>query len=292
MKWGHVQLISLLGIIFFSPLHAQYSSDYGTHLDDDLRAYCNRQAAYSTGVSDARKGLARKEDYAQICRVDRALYNSAYNTGYSYGLTNQSGLIVNEPTPNHPDIQDQLPSSYVQPYTRPVVTTNPNIAPVVPNAGSAVVASPGYSSVVAPGVASSNNSQASRTPIYPGEVMVPTGDFAKPEPEHGLQSLIEVGPSPRPKCIETVSGQACGFNCVNSFNNVRCAPTPDQVCRSNDLGEIACGYNCIATAVTVRCAMTPTDVCVSDHNGRVYCGVNCRITDNADAMCDLERYAH
>lgn len=282
---GHARYLLLL-FFFPMPLFAQYSYEHGTHLDDDLRLFCNRETAYSTGVSDARKGLARKEDYAEICQVNRATLNAAYNTGYQYGLTNQFGLIVNEPSPGHPGTYQQLPSSYVQPYTRPVtVVTNPNVPEDT-----------GYGSVVAvqgvPGVATSTgNSIPSRPPVYPSEEGVPTGDFAKPEPQHGLKSLIEIAPSAHPKCIETVTGQACGFNCVNSLNNVRCAKTPDQVCRSNGVGDIACGYNCVSTNKSVRCALFPSDNCVSDNNGNVYCGINCRIERNAIALCDIERYA-
>lgn len=272
---------------FFSNVLAQYSNEYGTHLDDDLKLYCNRQTAYSTGVSDARKGLARKEDFARVCTVDRATLNAAYNTGYQYGLSNQFGLVVNEPAPYHPEIQNQLPSSYVQPYTRPVtVVSNPNA--VV--GGNGYVTTTPQGVITSPGGASSYDNQASRTPIHPTEVDVPTGDLAKPDPEHGLRSLIEISPSLKPKCIETPTGEACGFNCINSLNNVRCAASPDQVCRSNELGLIACGYNCISSPKTVRCALHPTDQCVADNNGNVFCGLNCRVERNAIGVCDIERY--
>lgn len=297
MKRGQLLNLVLLAftIISITTVIAQYESPTG--LDDDIKLYCNRETAYSTGVSDARKGLARKEDYAQICSVSREYFNEAYNTGYNYGLTNQSGLIVNEPAPNHPEIQNQLPSSYVQPYTRPVaVTTNPNVLPVVPQANSSAVANPasgqyGTATRNAQIGSTSSDNRASRTPQYPGEVAVPSGDFAKPEPGHGLKTLIEVAPSAQPKCIESVSGEACGFNCINSLNNVRCAATPDQVCRANELGQIACGYHCVATVKTVRCAMVPTDQCIADNNGNVFCGVNCRVEGDAQGRCDIERYA-
>lgn len=259
--------------------HAQFSTEYGTNLDDDLKRYCNRQTAYSTGVSDARKGLARKEDFAQVCTVNRADLNAAYTSGFNFGLTNMSGLIVNEPAPNHPEIYHQLPSSYVAPYTRPGYY-GAGAAPANPNFPRA-----------ASGSAFSDDNVPEQPPISPGETYIPHGDLAKPEPGHGMRSHFELGPSPRPKCIETVSGQACGFNCINSLNNVRCAMTPDQYCRSNELGVIACGYNCISTPKSVRCAMVVTDSCISDSNGNVFCGINCRVTGNARGLCDLERYA-
>lgn len=274
---------TLLLVILTFITQADYSTEYGTSLDDDMKAYCNRDTAYSTGVSDARKGLARKEDFAEICSTDRAVINAAYNTGFNYGLTNQSGLIINEPAPYHPAIQSQLPSSTVQPYTRQVqaVDGTGQITPLSPN-GSIIVG--GASGV---GI----EEQAPHSAIYPGETEVTTGDLARPEPEHGLKSLIDIKTSRRPKCIETPNGEACGFNCVNSLNNVRCAASPDQVCRGNQSGDIACGYNCIATSKVVRCAAFPTDLCIADVNGYVFCGQNCRVDGNATAVCDIERYA-
>ncbi len=270
---------------------AQNATDIPNSLSDDVKAYCNRPTAYSTGVSDARKGLARKEDYAQVCTVDREIINAAYMTGYQYGLTNQSGLVVNEPAPYHPEVQSQLPSSSVQPYARPVEV--PSFAYGYGGGGGGAGAAYAGGPVVSAysGQTSSSDSQAASTVNYPGERSVPSGDFARPYPTQGLTSLIEVGPSARAKCIQTVSGQACGFNCVNSLNNVRCAASPDQYCRSNQTGDIACGYNCIVTSKVVRCAAFPSDTCVSDTNGYVFCGQNCRITGNAVAVCDIERYA-
>ena len=75
MKKGKIGILiffAAIGLFTIFNVFAEYSNEYGTHVDDDLLRYCNRQTAYSTGVSDARKGLARKEDFARICRVDRA----------------------------------------------------------------------------------------------------------------------------------------------------------------------------------------------------------------------------
>lgn len=276
MKKGlaHIYLLGL--VLLVTVVLADYSSDYQTNLDNAIKFYCNRETAYSTGVSDARKGLARKADFAQICSVNREVYDAAYMSGYSFGLTNQSGLIVNEPAPAHPDIQNQYPASTNQPYTRP------------PQSGDTTSGS-GTSGPY--GGPNNYNNGYSRSPINPGEQAVRSGDLAQPYPTHGLKTLIEVVPSSVAKCIETANGQACGFNCVNSLNNVRCSSTPDQICRSNVNGDIACGYHCIATSKTVRCAPYSTDMCISDTNGYVFCGQNCRITGNAIGVCDVERYA-
>jgi hypothetical protein len=282
-KWHFGLLIFIIFIgskIFAQTVESGF--DEQTNLDNRLRLFCNRETAYSSGVSDARKGLARKQEFAQVCKTNRADLDGAYNSGYNFGLTNQSGLVVNEPAPSHPEVQSQLPSSYVQPYTRPVeVVSNPNYAPN-PN----VTTSPG-----SPITATSSTEQASRTPNFPGLRAVPSGDLARPEPVQGLQTLTEIEPSAQPKCIRTSTGIACGFNCVNSMNNVRCASQPDQICRSNPLGIIACGYHCISTVKTVRCALYSSDVCVADSNGNVFCGINCRVERNAIAVCDVERYA-
>jgi hypothetical protein len=286
MKNGFLcKLIFVILGFTITPTLAQMTLEYGTDLDDDLRLYCNRETAYSTGVSDSRKGLSRKEDFAEICTTNREWLNAAYNQGYQYGLTNQSGLIVNEPAPYHPEIERQLPSSQVQPYTRVVQT--PNNYETNPEDVRNTINGPAY-----PGAeGSEGDNRASRSTIYPGERGVPTGDLVKPDPINGLESVIEVVPSHQAKCIETVNGQACGFNCVNSLNNVRCAATPDQVCRTNDNGDLACGYHCISSPKTVRCAAFSTDNCVADLNGYVFCGQNCRIEGNATGACDIERYA-
>jgi hypothetical protein len=295
-----VQILFLMvSILFAPPLLAKFTREYGSGPDIDLKLYCTREAAYSTGVSDARKGLARKENYAEICTVTRAYLNGAYNTGYNFGLTNQAGLIINEPTPAHPGIREQLPSSVVQPYTRPVqpaVMQNeqgtPYSTPVAPKANYAPYGEPYVDYRPRTHFEESGVGNGEYRPrAYPEESDVSSGSLAKPAPKHGLQSLIEIEPSARPKCIETSTGQACGYNCINSLNNVRCATSPDQVCRSNEVGQIACGYNCVSTVKTVRCALTPTDTCVSDNNGNVFCGANCRIERNAIGVCDLERYA-
>lgn len=292
-------LLLVLGILFFTvPILGQYSADHTSTSSNALRLYCNRETAYSTGVSDARKGLSRKQDFAQICTVSRDILNAAYNSGYNFGLTNQSGLVINEPAPSHPANQYQLPSSQSQIYTRPVaqapggyaVPPGSNGAPTGINTNPNDVRNTAEGAPY-PGAKRLGNGLASSSPVYPGEQGVPSGDLAKFAPSQGLQSLIEVQPSLTPKCIETVNGQACGFNCVNSLNNVRCAATPDQVCRSNEIGNIACGYHCISTSKTVRCAAFPTDGCVSDVNGYIFCGQNCRIEGNATAVCDIERYA-
>lgn len=279
--------ILFLGVVLTSiATFAHFSTEAPITTDENaLRLYCNRETAYSTGVSDARKGLSRKEDFGEICQVNRDFINVAYNSGYNFGLTNQSGLIVNEPAPVHPANQYQLPSSQAQIYTRPVAQA-PNGYAVAPGSTGATLG-PGTPG----GNTSVGNGLSSTTPRFPGEQDLSTGDLARPTPVQGLKALVQIQPSSVPKCIQTTTGQACGFNCVNSMNNVRCAATPDQICRSNDNGTIACGYNCIATHKTVRCAAFSTDGCVGDVNGYVFCGQNCRIDGNATAVCDIERYA-
>lgn len=252
---------------------------YENSTEDDFKRLCNRQTAYSTGVSDARKGLARKEDYGRICQVDRDQLNNAYNTGFNFGLTKQSGLIINEPAPAHPEIYHQLPSSQSQPYTRPVTQDGQE------EQQAQQTLNPLYQRREA------TSGEPSYTPDYPAERNMNTGDFANPYPTQGLKALIRITPSAKPKCIMTNNGQACGYNCVNSMGNVRCASKPDQICRSDDNGNIACGYNCVVTPNVVHCAAFASDNCVSDIFGHVHCGQNCRTQGNAEPTCDIERYA-
>jgi hypothetical protein len=266
---------------FVLSMTLSYAQEFDTHLEDDLKFHCNRHRAYSTGVSDARKGLARKTNYAQICNVDPEIINAAYEQGYIYGLANIVGPVINEPAPHHPDIEAQLPASQVQPFTRPVGGVNGYLGPVRPAA---------VNPTAAPNVESTISSNV-HDPDYPGLQPVPTHSYTRPHPVHGLESLHEIYPSGQPKCIEGYHGQACGFNCVNSLGNVRCAATPDQYCKSDIHGHIACGYHCIAERDDVRCAIVPTDTCVSDHNGRIFCGVNCQLTASGEAACQLVRYA-
>lgn len=272
-----------------------------THLENQYTSYCNRDTAYSSGVSDARKGLARKGDFAQICTVNREALNVAYNDGYNFGLSNQSGLIVNQPAASHPEIETQLPAAQTQPYTRPE-----ELAPQSPSAAYSGVTSSGYGPASSDYGPSSSGYSGGR--LYsqhpatgygraypetriPSEKAISSGDLSQYQPEHGLKSLIEISPSRKPKCIQTVNGQACGFNCVNSMNNVRCSAAPDQLCKGDDSGHIACGYNCIATNSAVACAAFPTDNCVTDTYGHVHCGQNCRVQGGAEAVCDIERYS-
>lgn len=280
-------IVAFFALLLFSSFPTYIvAQDYqedeeGNELSDDLKLLCNRETAYSTGVSDARKGLARKSDFAKVCGVDKDRFNSAYDQGYNYGLVNLTGPIIHEPAPNHPDIQEQLPSAQTQPYTRP--------QPVTAGEAGVVVGGGGSSSALPYSVTPST--PVVNAPAIPGETSVRSSQFVRPHPVHELQSINEIQPSKYPKCIQTFKGKACGYNCVNSLGNVRCAPSPSQVCRANEAGQIACGYNCVSSPLGVRCALYPTDVCVVDVHGHIACGDNCRLQGGGEPICDVYRYA-
>lgn len=274
--------ISLLLIFIFLNVSMVYAQDE-YEFSDDLRRLCNRHTAYATGVSDARKGLARKSDFATVCGADRDRFNAAYDQGYNYGLVNITGPIINEPAPHHPGIQEQLPSVQTQPYTRPGYGPAYNGAYGGGDYGGGPANALPYS--VTPSTPVIN------VPSIPGETSVRTREFTRPHPVHELESVNEILPSKYPKCIQTYKGKACGYNCVNSLGNIRCAASPSQVCRSNPNGDIACGYNCVSSNLGVKCALYPTDSCVVDIHGHIACGENCRLEGGGEPICDVFRYA-
>ncbi len=83
------------------------------------------------------------------------------------------------------------------------------------------------------------------------------------------------GISSGPQCINNFGDKICGYNCVKSINNVRCASTSDQQCLADNFGNIACGYGCIKSINEVKCAPNPNQNCVTDTAGNIICGKNC-----------------
>lgn len=282
MKYLLAAIFTLICVFSYSQFAAaqDYQEDEDINaLSDDLKLLCNRSTAYNTGVSDARKGLQRKSDFAKVCASNKEIFNAAYDQGYNYGLANITGPLINEPAPNHPDIQTQLPSAQTQPYARPYP---PGSYEGGGGGGGSANALP-YSVTPATPVVNA--------PKIPGETSVRSSQFLRPSPIHELESANEIQPSKYPKCIVTYKGKACGYNCANSLGNVRCSPSPSQLCRANESGEIACGYNCVSSPLGVRCALYPTDVCVVDLHGHIACGENCRLQRGGEPICDTYRYA-
>jgi hypothetical protein len=282
-------IIFLFSLFVFSlslVLIAQTSLDQQvTTEENSITPLCNRETAYSTGVSDARKGLAHKDDYGQLCPVNRMEFNNAYDTGYNFGLNNPAGIIVNVPAPYHPEIPEQLPAAVAQPYTRPIT----GIVGGGPGPGTTYTAP---SILNRRGGAVLTSEPQNEEDIYThGQESVGTQELRRPSPVDELKPpIVEIRPEYEPKCITTAQGQACGYNCVNSMGNVRCAATPGQICKGDDFGHIACGYHCIAGVDHVKCAARATDECVLDMYGHIYCGVNCKLERNGQAFCEIERY--
>lgn len=55
------------------------------------------------------------------------------------------------------------------------------------------------------------------------------------------------------QCIKRYDKEVCGYNCVEAFNEVRCARHPDFRCFEKS-GEIVCGYKCKELYGEVSCA--------------------------------------
>ena len=96
---------------------------------------------------------------------------------------------------------------------------------------------------------------------------------------------------PRPSCITSINGAACGYDCQRTGDQVACASTPMGACATRfgvsallrsgargaladgsaerstrrrcerTLDKVACGYACVSTLKNVRCAQTPWGSC-------------------------------
>lgn len=109
-------------------------------------------------------------------------------------------------------------------------------------------------------------------------------------PDEKHQRRPRRGKSER-KCIFTPTAQQiCGYDCVKSITQAKCATRPDQNCVVGHFDEVACGFHCIAGNDKVYCAQRQSDRCIRDNFGNVKCGKNCRV-NNFNLQCDIERYA-
>lgn len=96
---------------------------------------------------------------------------------------------------------------------------------------------------------------------------------------------------PRPQCITSLNGVACGFYCVQSGDTVACANTPMGACATRfgvvrcwdpppevrwameaqgslqpascarTAEDVACGYHCVTTLHRIKCAASPWGTC-------------------------------
>jgi hypothetical protein len=96
---------------------------------------------------------------------------------------------------------------------------------------------------------------------------------------------------PQPKCITSVNGAACGYDCERTGDQVACANSPMGACATRfgvlrcwdpapevrwametqgdlraatcerTLDDVACGYACVSTLKNVKCAQTPWGTC-------------------------------
>ncbi|RKH18339.1 hypothetical protein D7Y13_38585 [Corallococcus praedator] len=116
---------------------------------------------------------------------------------------------------------------------------------------------------------------------------------------------------PRAQCVSNGLQMACGFNCVNASEGVRCAKTPVGVCKAQNgsltcfdptpaalcawgkglptpqckLSETGpvCGFNCTTAYGKVACAGTPAGIC-KVFDSEVYC-FDPPAEQQADAAC-------
>ncbi|HEY2747550.1 MAG TPA: hypothetical protein VGL86_23165 [Polyangia bacterium] len=98
---------------------------------------------------------------------------------------------------------------------------------------------------------------------------------------------------PQPKCVTSLNGAACGYDCEQTGDRVACADTPMGKCATRfgalrcfdpapevrwameaqgnlqqatcerTLDKVACGYACVSTLKRVKCAQTPWGSCTS-----------------------------
>ncbi len=108
--------------------------------------------------------------------------------------------------------------------------------------------------------------------------------------QFGLRSTGGRGGPARPRgyeCKNSFGKEICGYHCVESGTNVRCAATPEQQCMAGGFGKIACGYSCAKSQTTVKCAQRRRNNCAADSFGNVKCGRNCRL-EFGTLKCDEE----
>ncbi len=98
---------------------------------------------------------------------------------------------------------------------------------------------------------------------------------------------------PKGQCLSAYGTTRCGFNCVARYAQVKCAQTPQGVCKAaysriycwdppyvykgmpkarcvTSRGRIACGYHCKARYGQAKCAATPHGACTAAY-GRITC---------------------
>jgi len=99
-------------------------------------------------------------------------------------------------------------------------------------------------------------------------------------------------------CMTSEGKTACGYHCIASYGEVRCAQRPEGICVAGSgtvtcwdpppivrltfpfraprpqciasAGQVACGYGCIANYDRVACAQTPFGACKANE-GRLVC---------------------
>ena len=103
--------------------------------------------------------------------------------------------------------------------------------------------------------------------------------------------------TPRASCITAYDKVACGYHCEAKNGSLRCAQTPDGVCRTEGSlvcwdpppktaaafapgatvacldanGGRSCGHRCLATTKQTQCGSDPKDYCFVSPQGQIAC---------------------
>jgi hypothetical protein len=110
-----------------------------------------------------------------------------------------------------------------------------------------------------------------------------------------LLLALVAGQTPSPQCLSAHGETACGYDCLSSYGQLKCAQTPSGICRAaygevvcwdppsdceeesappaeclSNYGKTACGWGCLASHGEVRCSQVPGGICVAQF-GTITC---------------------
>lgn len=122
-------------------------------------------------------------------------------------------------------------------------------------------------------------------------VLAKYDQYAQNGQRHGYQQQYNKhyhdNPQGNQQCLQGPFGKsACGYNCIQSINNVGCAALPDQQCVSDNFGRIACGYGCVKTPTKVACSSQRGENCISNQFNEIRCGRNCQLDNFNRIQCN------
>jgi len=246
-----------------------YSHEYAQYQGDE----CTSKVAFELGKRDAFRKHVMRHNYSQNCLYNKHRLNQAYIEGYKAGMASRGSA---RRRPYH-----------ASPYA------NPN-RPRDPRAQQQRVGRMGQQQksvarIGRPGI--EQHEAATRIPSHEnthGNTLGRPQIASTPQPpaadRMGSQHSANMNTSNRGgngwRCLTVNGRKVCGYNCVRSGNNAKCADTASKRCIANSTGKIACGFNCVRSIKSVRCAQSSAQNCVADSFGNIKCGTNCHKTHN------------